>query len=92
MGVKAWILEQLSTHLHPSELEVWDESAAHRGHPGVQGAGGETHFRVRIRSEALTGLSRVAQHRRLYALLAAPPRPIHALSLEVLPPPPETGT
>jgi len=49
--------------LQPSQLEVLDESAAHAGHAGANGSGYGTHFRVRIASVALTGKSRVTQHR-----------------------------
>ncbi len=69
--------------LEPTELIVLDESEQHRGHGGWQ-EGGETHYRIRIRATALTGLSRVESHRRINALLADEFRTgLHALAIEV---------
>jgi BolA protein len=65
------------------ELEVIDESEQHRGHSGFQD-GGESHFRVRLKTSAFAGQSRIARHRAVHAalgpeLLGA----IHALALEL---------
>ena len=69
--------------LEPTELIVLDESEQHRGHGGWQ-EGGETHYRVRIRAAALTGLSRVESHRRINTLLAEEfGTGLHALAIEV---------
>jgi len=74
--------------LQPSQLEVLDESAAHAGHAGANGSGYGTHFRVRIASVALTGKSRVTQHRLVYdALRQFLDAGLHALAIEVLPEP-----
>ncbi len=65
-------------------LEIVNESALHAGHTEA-GGGGNTHFRIRIGSGALSGLSKVAQHRSIYKAVAAlMPTPIHALAIEVL--------
>jgi BolA family transcriptional regulator, general stress-responsive regulator len=65
----------------PTELEVIDDSHHHAGHAGA--AGGAGHFRVRLRSEALRGLTVLARHRRVYDALATMiPDDIHALSID----------
>ena len=80
------IREKLKAAFAPSMLDVEDESARHEGHSGSR-AGGETHFNVRIVSEAFEGLSRVERQRRVYAVLAEELKArIHALSLTVLTP------
>ena len=83
-AVRACLLETLQ----PSILEVLDESAAHAGHVGANGTGYGTHFRVRIAAVALTGKSRVAQHRLVYdSLRQFLDAGLHALAIEVLPEP-----
>ena len=61
-------------------LEVVNESHLHAGHAG---AGEGSHWRVRIVSAGMTGLSRPARHRLVYdALRALMPEGIHALAIE----------
>ncbi|MCA1951952.1 MAG: BolA family transcriptional regulator [Hyphomicrobiales bacterium] len=68
--------------LDPVELAVIDESERHRGHAGWRESG-ETHYRVQIRARALSGLGRVACHRRINALLAPEfETGLHALAIE----------
>lgn len=75
----------LEQALHPTTLEVIDESHAHAGHAGANGTGFGTHFRVRIASPLLTGKPRVAQHRLVYdALREFMDQGVHALAIEVL--------
>jgi BolA protein len=84
MSVRDQIAAKLSLKFTPSHLEVLDESENHRGHGGYREGGG-THFRVRIASEALTGLSRVAQHRAVMDTLEAELKGgVHALAIEVV--------
>jgi len=67
----------------PSELEVVDDSESHRGHGGFQ-EGGESHYNVRIRSEAFKGMSRLARHRAVHAALGQDLiGRIHALALDL---------
>jgi BolA family transcriptional regulator, general stress-responsive regulator len=77
--------ERLENRFAPSQLTVEDESHLHAGHAGA--AGGQSHFRVRIVSEAFRSISAVARHRLVYAavddLLKSD---IHALAIEALPP------
>ncbi|GGB38526.1 BolA family transcriptional regulator [Roseibium aquae] len=82
MTMKSKITEKLSAALAPSHLEVIDESDHHKGHMGYR-EGGETHFRVRIVSEAFTGQSRVQRHRAINELLAEElAGTVHALAIE----------
>ena len=75
----------LSAALKPTQLQVLDESHQHEGHAGANGTGFGTHFRVRISSPSLTGLSRVKQHRLVYdALQEFIDRGAHAIAIEVL--------
>lgn len=74
---------RLRAAFDPRELEVVDDSESHRGHAGFQ-EGGESHFNVRIRSEAFKGQSRVARHRAVHAALGADLiGRIHALALDL---------
>lgn len=71
----------LRASLQPVQsLQVINESHLHAGHAG---AGEGSHFRVKIVSEQLTGLSRVARHRLVYdALRDVIPQGVHALAIE----------
>ena len=77
--------KQLVATLHPTQLEVLDESAAHSGHMGANAEGFGTHFRIRIASPVFTGKSRVARHRLVYdALQNFLAQGLHALAIEVI--------
>lgn len=61
-------------------LEVINESHLHAGHAG---AGAGSHWRVRISSPSMAGLTPVARHRLVYDSLASLiPLGIHALAIE----------
>ncbi|HVI29811.1 BolA family protein [Hansschlegelia sp.] len=82
MSVRDRIESALTEALRPQRLEVVDESHLHAGHAGSR-PGGETHFRVRIVSDAFSGVSRIERHRRVNALLAAElAGPVHALAID----------
>jgi BolA protein len=67
--------------LQPQQLELVDESEAHRGHAGYRDGGG-THWRLTIVSPAFAGQSTVARHRLVYqALGELMQHPIHALAI-----------
>ena len=84
MPVREAIVAKLSAKFAPTHLEVIDESSRHQGHAGSRPEG-ESHFRVRIASPALTG-PRVAQHRAIMDVLGDEIRNgVHALAIEVLP-------
>lgn len=75
----------LQARLHPTHLEVLDESAAHAGHAGANAQGFGSHVRVRIASPAFAGKSRVACHRLVYdAMQNFIDRGLHALVIEIV--------
>lgn len=79
------IERQLQARLHPTRLEVLDESAAHAGHAGANAEGFGSHFRIRIASPGFTGKSRVACHRLVYdALQNFIDQGVHALAIEII--------
>lgn len=83
MTVTAEIRSKLEQAFAPRELDVEDESEKHRGHAGYQ-EGGESHFRVRMRSDALAGQSRIARHRAVHSALGPSIMGrIHALALDL---------
>ncbi len=76
------IRRKLNEAFAPEALAVEDESERHRGHAGWR-EGGETHFRLRIVSDAFRGKSRVERHRMVNAALAEEfARGLHALAIE----------
>ena len=77
------IRTKLEAALAPKTLDVVDDSESHRGHGGYQ-EGGESHYNLRIRSEAFAGKSRIARHRLVHSALG--PEligRIHALALDL---------
>jgi BolA protein len=75
----------LREKLQPTTVQVLDESWQHEGHPGANGTGFGTHFRVRIASPLFTDLTRVRQHRLVYdALQVFIDRGAHAIAIEIL--------
>jgi BolA protein len=77
------IRAKLERAFAPRQIEVIDESAAHRGHAGYRD-GGESHFRVVMRAEALAGASRLDRHRAVHAALGPElVARIHALALDL---------
>ena len=86
MTVAENIHRKLTAAFTPLELTVKDESALHAGHAGHRPEG-ETHFAVRIISDAFEGVSRVERQRRINTVLAEEFRNgLHALSLKALTP------
>lgn len=83
MQVSEEIRDRLQAAFAPDALEVLDESEQHRGHGGWR-EGGQTHFRVVIRSPGFGPMSRVARHRAVHAALGADlVGRIHALALDI---------
>lgn len=71
--------------LHPSRIELIDDSALHAGHAGARGGGG--HYRLLVVASAFAGKSTVARHRLVYDALGDLMRQkIHALSIKPLTP------
>jgi BolA family transcriptional regulator, general stress-responsive regulator len=74
---------KLTEAFSPVHLDIVDESEKHRGHGGWR-EGGETHFRVVMRSPALDGLSRVERSRAVHKVLAQELSDrVHALALDL---------
>ncbi|HYD88688.1 MAG TPA: BolA family protein [Vitreimonas sp.] len=73
----------LKPQLSPHVFVLEDESARHIGHAGARPEG-ETHYRLRVVSDAFAGLSRVARQRLVYdALREEFDTGLHALSLDL---------
>ncbi|KTQ95723.1 MULTISPECIES: BolA family protein [Aureimonas] len=90
MTIQARIETKLREAFGPETLAVVNESHLHAGHHhggsdhhgGFDGTG-ETHFRVRIVSQAFSGKSRVERHRAVNATLAEElAGGVHALAIE----------
>jgi BolA protein len=74
---------KLRQALAPSQLELRNVSHHHAGHAGSPGTG-TSHYEADIVSAHFSGLSKVARHRKVYALLAEEMAgPIHALALNL---------
>lgn len=76
------ITKKLTAELTPSKIEVINESHLHASHAGSPGTG-ESHFRVKIESDAFTGKTRLQTHQLINKILAEELKgPIHALAIE----------
>ena len=85
MSIRDTMIAKLTAHFSPLHLEVIDESQSHHGHSGWR-EGGETHFRVRIATRNFDGMTRVAQHSAVMAVLDDELKDrVHALAIYVLP-------
>lgn len=83
MNMQARMNEKLHRAFAPDLLEVIDESEQHRGHAGWR-EGGETHFRVRMVSDAFSGQNRVARQRAVNRCLAEElATTVHALTMDL---------
>lgn len=89
MGIIATaIKEKLTQKYTPTQLEVIDESSKHAGHAGAaahKDAGGsaESHFHVKIKSEAFAGMNRLNRHRAVIETLGETIEKIHAISFDI---------
>ena len=76
------IQQKLHSAFSPSVLEVENESHNHSSKPG-----NNTHFKVTLVSEAFGGLTAVARHRAVYAVLKDElASGVHALALHTYAP------
>jgi BolA protein len=76
------IAAALNEAFRPTQLTVTDDSQSHHGHSGWR-EGGETHYSVRVVSDAFVGKTRVARHRLVTDALAAEfAGGLHALAIE----------
>ena len=82
--VQQRITGRLQSALAPQRMEVINESHMHAGHQEKFDGSGETHFRVRVVSDAFSGLSRLQRHRAVNDLLKEElSGGVHALALEL---------
>jgi BolA protein len=75
------IRERLTSNLHPTELDIVDESARHAGHAGAASGGG--HFIVNISASVFKDKTLIQRHRLVYdAVDDIMHSEIHALSIQ----------
>jgi BolA protein len=80
------ITQKLTEAFAPQSLNVADESYQHEGHSGSR-AGGQTHFRVYIVSDAFKNKTRIERHRMINGILSAElAGGIHALAIHATAP------
>jgi BolA protein len=78
------ISDRLQNAFNPVRMEVINESHLHAGHQEQFDGSGETHFRVRIVSDAFAGMTRLQRHRAVNDLLQDElSGGVHALALEL---------
>lgn len=83
-STKSQIEKILTEAFKPSELEVIDDSAAHRGHHEALLHPQAGHFKVKMKSSSFNGLNQVKRHRMVYEkLMDLMDKNIHALSLDL---------
>lgn len=86
MKVAEEIRQILTENLKPVEIQVVDESHLHEGHAGARPEG-ETHFAVRVVSEAFRGKTRIECHRMINECLAnLLQNRVHALRIKAFSP------
>lgn len=75
------MLKRLNSALSPTHIELIDDSEQHRGHGGYNPEG-ESHFSLRIESQAFARKNRVERQRMIYAALGDLMQArVHALSI-----------
>ncbi len=80
--VAAEMIRRLNEALHPTMLDLEDQSAHHEGHAGHDGRG-ESHFALTIESEVFAGQNRVQRQRAIYAALGdLMQHRVHALTIK----------
>ncbi|MDZ7662433.1 BolA family protein [Thiohalophilus sp.] len=82
MSMQAVIEEKLAQQIHPSHLQVINESGNHNVPPGS-----ESHFKVVIVADSFDGKPLIARHRMINEVLAEElQNNIHALALHTYAP------
>ncbi|HOO82515.1 MAG TPA: BolA family protein [Alphaproteobacteria bacterium] len=83
MHMDELIKRLVEENLHPTHMELINESHKHADHAGDNGSG-QTHYKLIIVSEAYKGLSRIECHRITMVILdEAFKDGLHALSLKL---------
>ncbi len=76
------IKKALDQVFYESEIEIINDSEAHRGHGGY--SDGETHFKLYIKSSKFVGMSLLQRHRAVHEALGPDLlSQIHALELQL---------
>ena len=76
------IRQLLAESLAPTQLEIINDSASHRGHAGHDGTD-ESHFTIEIESAAFAGVSRLERQRMVNRALGdIPGQRVHALAIK----------
>lgn len=92
MSIEQSIREKLTAAFAPEVLQVVNESHHHAGHAGSPGTG-ESHFNVKVVSEAFAYKSRLERHRMVNDVLADElSGKIHALAITALSPEESAGS
>lgn len=80
MNITELIQESLQNAFTPTQLEVIDDSAKHKGHAGSRDGAG--HYTVKIKAECFKNEARIDIHRKIYQVLGdLIPEKIHALRI-----------
>lgn len=81
--VSDYLQQKLTEAFSPASLEIINESHLHAGHHGHDGTG-ESHLRIRIVSDAFSGMNRVDRHRAVYAIVQPKiDEGLHACAIEI---------
>ena len=74
-------MRALLTVLHPTQIEIVDDSHKHAGHEGARSGGG--HYTLQIVSAEFAGKATLARHRMIYSALGEMMKQeIHALNIQ----------
>ncbi|MCH2037977.1 MAG: BolA family transcriptional regulator [Rickettsiales bacterium] len=81
-----YLIDKIKQHVSVDDIQVVDQSAAHKGHAGYREGGG-SHFNMLVVSQDFEGLSQIKRHQKIYAVLKEEMKEaIHALSIKALTP------
>ncbi len=83
MSFSSSIERKIREALDPVSVEINNESHLHAGHQESFDGSGETHLRIKVVSSAFEGMSRVARHRAINALVQEEiDEGLHAIAME----------
>ena len=83
---KEYLIDKIKQHVSVDDIQVVDQSSAHKGHAGYREGGG-SHFNMLVVSQDFEGLSQIKRHQKIYAVLKEEMKEaIHALSIKALTP------
>lgn len=78
--------QRLVEALHPTQIDLIDDSEKHRGHVGYNAAG-QSHFSLQIEAATFAGKSRIERQRMVHhALGDLLHERVHALSIRAIAP------